>query len=125
MAAIEYVDVEQQARHVCAYYAILNGIEQLLTSDTEMQVLDVLPQKHLWRNELSAQEVDVLLKEVLANPICEDARDLVFLIDQNSCLDQCCNITFPTVRQACDAINDRYVPSIVLIVNLVTPDQVI
>ena len=121
MAVINHIEVQQQTSHVCAYWAILNGVRALSKSDN---VQDALPPKSMWRVDLPADEVDALLQDVLAHPSCNQVSESLFLVDQDMCLQQCNTIDFPSVRRAADAINRKHARAILLLVNLVSSQQV-
>ena len=105
---------------MCAFFAIGNAIEQLLGEPA----WECLPARSEWKVESTAADVSHLLKSTLEHKNCAKiVYNRVFIIDQDSCILQCCQVAFPSVRTAIDEFLRGH--DVGLLVNCVNPNRVV
>ena len=97
---VAFAEVEQQERHVCAYFAIYHTVN-LLTDDAAA-AQQCLPPRDEWQIDLTSCQVEALLQNAMQTEGCGAICDTVFIVEQVMCLLQCSTVIFPTLRKAVD-----------------------
>ena len=96
---VTFKEVEQQTRHVCAYFAIYNAIF-LITDDMDAAGKS-LPPRREWQVDLTSKQVEKLLDNAMQTNGCgrHGLYGTVRLMDQVECLVKCSDTTFPTLQE--------------------------
>ena len=68
---VKFCEVEQQTKHVCAYFAVGNGIRALLKKPTDY-VPPGLPPRESWSVDVHPTDVEKMIKTVAEQflPMC-------------------------------------------------------
>ena len=80
---VQFPDVEQQTKNVCAYFSLGNVLQYLTSDDDEVWDPDLLPERGDWNIDLSSDDMQTLALDVAER--C-NMQDRIFILDQLLCL---------------------------------------